>query len=244
LNYHYIQFALKFHLYFLNIYFIQKSILCSALLIFCLCVKAQNIKPPSKNVIVMYPKQLFLSFVYNSYYTSEDNLYLLGYRRIIGNNIGAVRLGLNFDNNVNNTYAYDTLISNTNSRSKTLGLGFEKYRQITKAWSFNFGLDIYAKQIFSNSYYFYGNSSSISNKDMTSKQVVFDKGLYIYSGCIVALNSRISLGLETGFKMAIQNTSYSEILNYKNSPPKIYSNNSTNNNTTFIYPNIDFRVRL
>jgi hypothetical protein len=206
-----------------------------AVLMLATVCKAQT--PMSKNVVILHPKEAVLGWFYPI--QSNNDLYMASYRRLIGNK-SAVRVGVYATGGNNNRLQNDTIINDAESKMARLGIGYEGYRKLTKAWSFIYGADVVVDANKYNSSY----RNNVNSDLDSSRQSARSNGAYAFAGLMVQLNARISLGAEAGFyAKAVNSTSYTRYTP-SGGVPVVRNDKLRNTDLMFQEPSIQLRIRL
>jgi hypothetical protein len=230
-----------FNAYITSIKKIMKKIILASIIAFCHAHISNGQNTIPKNVIVLYPKELIANLVYPVSGNANTELYMLGYRRLL-NKKNALRLGAygNLINTINDRN--DTLNNSNKTNAIMLGLGFERYATLSKAWQCNYGADYLWGNSKGDTYYRYVNN--ITTESYQTYNTKKTNGVYVFVGCIVQFNKTISAGLETGFKITSNVLNDKYIYNYTNKPTVITTQNGTSTLVEFIKPSFSLRMAL
>jgi hypothetical protein len=189
-----------------------------------------------KNVFTVFPQQLLNNGFY-PVFNANNSLYTFGYSRIIGK-ANAVRFGIKMRSSDGESTRNDTLENNNKSSGSTIGIGYDRYFQLSKAWQMFIGMDLVAQSSKSDNKYSATTYTSISN----SKEEL--AGLYPHIGLVANLNQRISLAMESGFYSSGGNTT--SYYKYEYASGKIDENTTKakGNSMIGIFPNIICRIKI
>jgi hypothetical protein len=217
----------------------QKIILTISVLCFGTSVFAQSPTPSKKtkfnNVISMNPSAGIISSFYPTQY--QQNEYLGMYHRIFGN-ANAVRIGINGTVNNTDSKMNDTITTNSKSKTYKIGIGYEHYQYLTKAWNFYYGADMQ---------YELTNSTSFSNQNISYGNNRLNKansiGALAFFGILVHFNARISATIENGVALSQEKSEYE--YEYLKSGIKTIQKSSNNiTNVRYVNPQLHLRFRF
>jgi hypothetical protein len=216
----------------------KKIFLFGAMISACLA-NAQTPLPSKKtrfnNVISINPSAGIISGWYPTQY--QQNEYLGLYHRVFGN-ANAIRIGVNGTSGNSDSKSNDTIITNSKSTILKIGIGYERYQYLTKAWNFYYGADVQLENT---------NGSSTTNQitnygnNRISKSNAF--GAMVFIGVLVHFNSRISATVENGIKLSQEKSEYQ--YDYFRNSTKILDKNSTiSNAVSYVNPQLHLRFRF
>jgi hypothetical protein len=218
----------------------MKTIILTTFLIASICVaNAQSPKlhyqSKGNNVLAINPGAV----VGGSWYPwggNVQNEYLLTYRRIF-TKANAIKIGINGNTNNNNQSKNDTSFQISNSRNYKIGVGYERYFALTKAWNFYIGADgqlgstKYSNETPQNTSYKYQKSTSQENNIL---------GII---GLMVNINNKVAVGLESGYKKIIDNATYSTNEKINGVFVETVTKSKSNSNT-YVQPQLQLRVKF
>jgi hypothetical protein len=157
---------------------------------------APNNHSKNRNVLSINPASTISSIWYPI--STQDHEYIAIYHRIIGKANG-IRLGVNGNSRSYLTNEFDTLASQSSNKAIKLGIGYERYFYLSKAWSYFVGVDAQlqsSKNIYQNK-----NSTQFKQQSNTNTN-----GAYLFFGALVNVNAKLSISISNGVKYADGNT--------------------------------------
>jgi hypothetical protein len=196
-----------------------------------------NVKSSNKNLVSFSPGNI-IGVIGGFYSYQQPGEYLVQYRRIIGN-ANAIRIGINANGSKYTNNKNDTLSGNSNYRNTKLGIGYERYSYISKAWNLYYGVDAQFENGISN------NESNYNNYYYKTTSNNYNIGGMAYMGITVNLNNRLSIGLENGLKAGITNadgTNYQK--QSSGGTASNYTYTTKGNYFNYVYPQLQVRIKF
>jgi hypothetical protein len=171
-----------------------------ALILCCIAANAQSPRLPKytkgNNVIALHPGAVISNIVFPN--GSNSNEYIISYRRIFAK-ANALKFGINARTSNADQIKNDTIIQKSSNNGYKIGLGYERYFALTKAWNFYIGAD--GQYAINES----KTESPLNTNWQFQKNRENENNLLGTIGIMVNINSKIAVGLESGYKQIFSN---------------------------------------